>query len=277
MIECDEDDDVKDFGAYFKSNYANRCKQWAYCYRISAGINTNMHLEAFHKVLKHVYMHGTINKRLDICISHLLNFVKDKTFDRHTKLIKGQTSAKSSDIHKSHRKTSEVIQNVKKVDFEWSVESSTNTKIKYKVQKNFFDSDHYCQMICRICSICIHSYTCTCSDSVISTNICKHIHAVHMTQNSSVTIQSKKESDILEEIENSAVEELCATNSTETPEGNSLKVKLSFVTSLLSTHQIKKDTHGKIHKNLDNIISLIYADNKEKTDEKNTEPPNKKI
>lgn len=138
----------------------------------------------------------------------------------------------------------------------------------YKVQKKILESDHYCQIVCRICCMCIHSYTTICSDSVIRTNICKHIHAVHMIQNSSATIQSKKESDVLDEIENSAVEELCVTHSTETSEDNSLKVKLSFVTSLLSTHEIKKDTHGKIHKNLDNIISLIYAYNKEKTEEK---------
>lgn len=87
LKECEEDSDVKDFGIYLKNTYTNRCKLWTYCHCLGSGINTNMYLEAFHKMLKYIYM----------CISHLLKFVKDKTFDSHKKLIKSATSAKSSD------------------------------------------------------------------------------------------------------------------------------------------------------------------------------------
>lgn len=87
LEECSEDDDVKDFGLYFQKNYANRCKLWAYCHRLYAGINTtNMYLEAFHKVLKHIYIHGKVNKRIEMCVSYLLCFIRDKTFERYKNL-----------------------------------------------------------------------------------------------------------------------------------------------------------------------------------------------
>lgn len=34
-----------------------------------------------------------------------------------------------------------------------------------------------CRLVCRKCNICIHNYTCECSDHIIKLNICKHIHA----------------------------------------------------------------------------------------------------
>ena len=97
--ECSEDDDVKDFGVYLNNNYAKRCKLWAHCHRLYAGINTKMFLEAFHKVLKHIYMNVKINKRIDMCLAHLLNFVKDKSFEQYKNLIKGATTKKMSEIH----------------------------------------------------------------------------------------------------------------------------------------------------------------------------------
>ncbi len=48
--------------------YVQRSKHWAACYRKHA-INTNMFAESFHRVMKHVYLKGTINKRLDSFIN----------------------------------------------------------------------------------------------------------------------------------------------------------------------------------------------------------------
>lgn len=33
-----------------------------------------------------------------------------------------------------------------------------------------------CKLICTDCLICIHNFTCSCIDSSIKYNICKHIH-----------------------------------------------------------------------------------------------------
>lgn len=48
LAMCNEDDDVKDFGEYFHRFYATCVEQWAFCFRLGLGINTNMYLEALH-------------------------------------------------------------------------------------------------------------------------------------------------------------------------------------------------------------------------------------
>lgn len=61
-------EDTSAFGAFFTKQYVDRASQWATCHRASAGINTNMYLENFHKQLKSNYMKGRYNKRVDKCI-----------------------------------------------------------------------------------------------------------------------------------------------------------------------------------------------------------------
>ena len=79
-----------DFGKYFEKHYANTKEQWAACYRKDAFINTNMYVEAFHRVLKYVYMKGKVNKRLDNCLYVLLKLARDKGFDRLMRKVKIQ-------------------------------------------------------------------------------------------------------------------------------------------------------------------------------------------
>ena len=61
---------------------------------MDSDVHTNMHLESFHRVLKHVYIKGKRNKRLDKLLFLLLKLSRDKSFERITKLykVKGNTS-----------------------------------------------------------------------------------------------------------------------------------------------------------------------------------------
>ena len=43
------------FGKYFTTYYAPSKEQWAACYRADASVNTNMYVEAFHRVLKYIF------------------------------------------------------------------------------------------------------------------------------------------------------------------------------------------------------------------------------
>lgn len=63
-----------------------RKEQWAYCFGVGLGINTNMFVEAFHKVFKYQYLKGKINKHLDNCQLNLFKYVRDDTFRCLTKL-----------------------------------------------------------------------------------------------------------------------------------------------------------------------------------------------
>ena len=66
-----------DFAEYFKSTYCSHIEQWAMCYRVGTPMNTNMFLEAFHRVLKIVYLRHQHNRRIDYLIYILLkNFTR---------------------------------------------------------------------------------------------------------------------------------------------------------------------------------------------------------
>ncbi|XP_067135125.1 uncharacterized protein [Centruroides vittatus] len=139
--------ETKEFQKYFVHTYASRPKVWAYCYRKDLGINTNMYLEAMHRVLKHLL------------------------FGRQAK------------IHKSH-KESEAIAfcDITKVidSIQWQVKSQSITNSIYVVEKkNENIEDHtQCKLLCNKCNVCVHVYSCTCPDYEVSLNMCKHIHAV---------------------------------------------------------------------------------------------------
>ena len=51
---------------------------WAYCYRVGLGINTNMIVEAFHRVFKYNYLKGKVQQEGRQLLAEL------------TKIFKGQ-------------------------------------------------------------------------------------------------------------------------------------------------------------------------------------------
>ena len=53
-------------------------------------VNTNMYVEAFHRVLKYIYFKGKVNKQLDKCIGILMKLARDKGYKRLVKLEKGK-------------------------------------------------------------------------------------------------------------------------------------------------------------------------------------------
>ena len=72
------------------------------CYRQGSFINTNMYVEAFHRVLKYIYLRGKVNRRVDTCVHALIKIARDKFFERTVKLSKGKCSLKLDDIRKRH-------------------------------------------------------------------------------------------------------------------------------------------------------------------------------
>ena len=51
-----------EFYSYFQAEWSDKKETWAYCYRRGMGINTNMVVEAIHRVLKYAYLKGKVNK-----------------------------------------------------------------------------------------------------------------------------------------------------------------------------------------------------------------------
>ncbi|ENN83136.1 hypothetical protein YQE_00503, partial [Dendroctonus ponderosae] len=70
-----------DFLKYLQNYYfqnEERIMMWAHCYRINAGINTNMALESLNRVLKYDTLSGNCNIRIEKLLDMLEELVADK-------------------------------------------------------------------------------------------------------------------------------------------------------------------------------------------------------
>ncbi len=183
------------FADYFDSYYVKRKMQWAACYRKKSFITTNMYVEAFHKVLKYVYLKGKVNKRLDVCIGTLLKLARDKGFERLIKLEKGKNSERIKMINVRHQSSMKLpLHLVQKTDefLTWEVKSADGNNSYHVVQQNDI-CPYNCYVKCTDCNVCIHMYSCDCPDSLIRATICKHVHLLVQSFSSSISIETLNE------------------------------------------------------------------------------------
>ena len=171
-----------EFCQYFQHEWLGREESWAYSYRTGMGINTNMMVEAFHRVFKHNYLKGKYNKRVDNCLVNLMKYTRDKLFERLIKLTKGKSTSKLKLIQDRHNRSKVLsFDNVQSIDdSKWLVKSETGSDTYTVSKMQHTCTDATCQLKCTQCSIpiCIHQYVCTCPDCLIHHTICKHIHLV---------------------------------------------------------------------------------------------------
>ncbi len=168
-----------EFSHYFNQEWASKVELWAYCHRKALGINTNMAVEAFHRVFKYNYLKGKVNKRVNNCLINLLHYIRDTCFDRVIKLTKGKSTHKSKLIQDRHKSSKDLsTSNIQEEgDCRWKVASATDNGITYTVIRQANKClESSCKMICVECNICIHQYVCNCTDSLIHNTTCKHIH-----------------------------------------------------------------------------------------------------
>lgn len=77
----------------------------------------------------------------------------------------------------SHNKSLNFSVDIKKeTENSWIICFITDKSIQFKVEKAI-SSCNGCVHSCKLCKICIHSYTCSCDDNALHLNICEHIHA----------------------------------------------------------------------------------------------------
>ena len=160
------------FKTYFEREWVPQKQQWAYCFRVGLGINTNMFVEAFHKVFQYQYLKGKTNKRLDNCILKLLKYVRDKTFDRLIKLTKGKITMRiNMTQERRDRSLNLPTGSVKAEDPNtWTV-LGEDGRTTYKVSKllDTCKDQGKCQLKCQECCICVHLYVCNCPNNYLQT------------------------------------------------------------------------------------------------------------
>ncbi|XP_026465873.1 uncharacterized protein LOC113369306 [Ctenocephalides felis] len=179
LKELEEDALTQAFAKYFRKAYCKRTKTWAYCFRKGLGVNTNMFLESFHNQLKSRLMKGKYCKRMDKAIKYVLLYERDVFQQRNRRLCGHILSTRQRDIHSIHTRSRTVLpDNITEVkeSKEWNVLSTTADVAPYVVRLNRDTCNSTC-LRCEPCKICFHTYSCTCIDYLIRSNICKHIHA----------------------------------------------------------------------------------------------------
>ncbi|XP_049796045.1 uncharacterized protein LOC126212666 [Schistocerca nitens] len=176
LQKLSSDPDTSEFASYFKTHYEGNVECWAYCHRMYAGLNTNMHVESMHRTLKEIHGNARQIKRLDKGISTLMSLVTAKMFDWLIANVKGKVTSKVQDIRNKH-KTSLLMDKdlITEVDGGWEVPSTSSSEV-YIVKDNRVNCE--CKLKCSDCNVCIHRYYCTCMDYSIRFNMCKHIHTV---------------------------------------------------------------------------------------------------
>ena len=170
------------FTEYFKVNYCSHIEKWATCHRVGTPMNTNMFSEAFHRVLKIVYLGHQHNRRIDYLIYILLRISRDKAFDQLLKTEKGKHSHRTCEINKRHHRAVSSLAKLEKLDNNaYRVTSESKPGEFYTIQT--IQLVCTCKIKCQFCSACAHMYSCTCLDACTNTTVCKHMHLVQMKNN----------------------------------------------------------------------------------------------
>jgi hypothetical protein len=197
LMRLNKDPETQDFFDYFITNYVNEEKFtcWAYCHRANAGVNTNMSLENFNRVLKYCYLRGKKVKRLDKTLCAILHLIKDKLFDLVTKIEKGKLVSKIRNLRTRH-KSSLALNSDQIITLShdtWHVLSSTQNEF-YTI-KRIKHCTKECLLVCTHCNSCFHEFICSCLDNAIRNNMCKHIHLVCRSK-CNISLQDENSSNL---------------------------------------------------------------------------------
>ena len=137
------------------------------------GLNTNMHLESLHKVLKHIYMQGKRVQRVDRVVSALTKMTRDKIYSRMISLARGRTVSRSRrGFFQRHMRGAELASDVQMEQGVYLVPAADGEELTIKQGAPCTQ----CRESCAMCGVCPHSFICECEDS--RRNMCEHVHAV---------------------------------------------------------------------------------------------------
>lgn len=116
-------------------------------------------------------------KRLDKSLYALMKFIRDRSIDRLIVIHKGKITSKIKELRKRHKHSLEMSHEMvmKATEDSWDIVFEKYSEM-YTVNRLNTYCD--CQIQCQDCLSYIHCYTCSCIDSAIKWNMCKHIHLV---------------------------------------------------------------------------------------------------
>eukprot|EP00111_Clytia_hemisphaerica_P013742 TCONS_00040434-protein len=238
--------DTKDLANYFESSWRRKRRNWGYAYRLGDGINTNMFVEAFHRVFKYQYLNGKQNKRLDKAVFNLVKYSRNSVFHRLIKLTKGKNTYRSDVIYDRHKRSLTMATEVNQInDNKWSIVSENHKTKRYEIKLVQKDKcrEATCRLMCTDCQFCIHQYTCTCIDSLMNSLSCKHVHYLHQL----VNLNSAVEENLTDE-----------QNIVQSPLQRYVKIKNDINTIIQSLPNDENiDNVAKIKRNIEQVIGQL--------------------
>lgn len=182
LATAKSDANTIDFAVYFENEYANRVELWSFNRRLGLHVNHNMHLEALHRVIKHVHMQGRRVKRMDKSLFALTKLMRRKMYDRILKLHKGKWTRHVSGIWTRHRRSTCLDNGLVHCVIPNRVYSvganAYNSGYRVEAKDHLPHSERLCPIQCSDCNICVHYFSCSCLDSGLRNTICKHVHLV---------------------------------------------------------------------------------------------------
>ncbi|XP_039283013.1 uncharacterized protein LOC111052466 [Nilaparvata lugens] len=130
---------------------------------------------------------GTVN--VEYCMTHVghgnefrrTNFTQyDRPSTNPESGSKDKVSSKLRSVRERHRKSLSlgvdlVVETNLGSEKAWNVVSPSKRPQIFTVKQA---SDCECSLSCVTCQVCVHRYSCTCSDATVRLNMCKHIHLV---------------------------------------------------------------------------------------------------
>ncbi|KAF8770304.1 hypothetical protein HNY73_017850 [Argiope bruennichi] len=168
----------KHFGKSFESYFGSNAEMWAYCYRKDLKLSTNIYLEFLHKTLKYCFKMCS-KQRLDKFVISLMKWLRFKMLDCLFNILdEEKIELAKATISTYHNMSLDIDREsiVSVADQTWLVQSENETDAY--VTREFDSCPELCDLRCIDCDVCVHMYACTCVQSLIQANMCKHIHAV---------------------------------------------------------------------------------------------------
>lgn len=171
------DDNYQSLCTYFVKMYQTQFppQLWARCYVKDGGPRFNMAIENFHKQFKYYELEGLPQKRLDVLIKGLTNYLENAGLLYAHDIQKQPWKKRDQGVEKRHKSAQNVTDITQSGDDQWIV-GSASMNCTYTVTWT-----GPCRFIgclrCRQCRICRHTMMCSCPDRS-GGHICKHLHAL---------------------------------------------------------------------------------------------------
>lgn len=178
----------------------------------------------------------------------------------------GKITTKLKNLRRKHKlattwNTTDEISILTNEDGTWTISLCQRTE-SYLIETLNLDCN--CDLICTDCNACIHAYTCTCLDSSIKWNMCKHIHflCIHLkTIDLPDSVQVISDEEECPQYDENVVEEVFIE---ENPEKITENTEIVFSVSDINRCQeitVIDDNHRKIRENaiINQLSQTVYT------------------